>query len=104
MESHDSGADQRRSTQEKNGDRAGRHRLTVRATAGTRAGSTALRESEQTGHNRKGHTNGIRSDLADGAHSARRSMGKEHKQTARRAETDSTRTPKADKVPCLLCA
>ena len=67
--------------------------------AGQGQGSTALRESEQTGHNRKGHTNGIRSDLADGAHSARRSMGKEHKQTARRAETDSTRTPKADKVP-----
>lgn len=43
MESRDSGADQHRNTQEKNGNRAGRHRLTVRATAGTRTGSTALR-------------------------------------------------------------
>lgn len=56
-------------------------------------------ESEQTENNRAGHTNGIRSDLADWAHPARRSTGKEHKQTARRAGTDSTRTPQADKAP-----
>ena len=62
MENHDSGADQCWSIQRKarqqgwteSDNRQGQGR-----------GSTALRESEQTGHNRAGRTNGIRSDLAD---------------------------------------
>lgn len=43
MESHDSGAESAPEHRGKNGDRKGRHRLTVRATEGTRTGSTALR-------------------------------------------------------------
>ena len=89
---------------EKRGSRAGRHRLTVRTTAGTRTGSTALRwigadRTQQSGaYKRDPAGSGRLGTLCQKEH------GKTHQQTARGAGADSTRTPQADKAAMLpLC-
>ena len=104
MESHDSGADQHRNTQEKNGDRAGRHRLTVRATADTRTGSTALR---WIGADRTQQGGAYKRDQAGTGRLGtlcQKERGKARQQTAKRAGAGSTRKPQADKAVMLpLC-
>lgn len=99
VENHDSGADQCRSMQRK-----ARQQGWTESDNRQGQGSTALRwigaDRAQQGGAHKGDPVGS-GRLAS---SARRSTGKEHKQTARRAGTDSTRTPQEDEAHCLLCA